>query len=256
MTSQRTPVIIGNWKMNLTLDEARDLARTTAAVADAVAPQVRTGIAAPFPYIITIAEAEGESALLVGAQDVSRHEAGAHTGDVAASMLAPWCDFAIVGHSERRQHHGESDEVVRAKAEVLLAAGMIALVCVGETAAERDAGDAGSVVTRQIAAATAGRTGSDAVRLMIAYEPVWAIGTGVSARPEDAQAMARTIRDALRMADAALADHVPILYGGSVTAANSADYLRQPDIDGALVGGASLKAGEFAAIVQGATTGA
>jgi triosephosphate isomerase len=226
------------------------LARTTAGIADATAGVVTTGIAVPFPFIPAVAEAVASSPLLVGAQDVSRHETGAHTGDVAASMIAPWCGFAIVGHSERRQDHGETDDMVRGKIAALHAAGLTALVCVGETAFQRENGEAIAVVTAQVRAAVRNLDDSHGNALMIAYEPVWAIGTGASAQPRDAQHMGAVIRGELAAIGSQTALRVPILYGGSVTGSNAGLYLDQPGIDGALVGGASLKAPEFAAIVH------
>jgi len=248
----RMPVIVGNWKMNLNLAAAVALARATAGIADETAGVVTTGIAVPFTFIAAARESVASTSLLVGAQDVSRHESGAHTGDVAASMIAPWCSFAIVGHSERRQDHGETDDMVRDKIAALHGAGLTALVCVGESAIQREAGDAVAVVTTQIRAAVRDLDDRRADALMIAYEPVWAIGTGVSAQPHDAQAMAAVIRRELAAPGPETAARVPVLYGGSVTADNAGLYLDQPDIDGALVGGASLKAPAFAAIVRGA----
>ena len=252
MNPLRTPVIVGNWKMNLDLAAAVALARATAGIADEAAGVVTTGIAVPFPFIPAARESAASSSLLVGAQDVSRHKAGAHTGEVAASMIAPWCSFAIVGHSERRQDHGETDDIVRDKVAALHAAGLTALVCVGETARQREAGEAFPVVTSQIRAVIRDLDDRQADSLIIAYEPVWAIGTGVSAQPHDAQAMAAVIRQQLIAVGPGTAARVPILYGGSVTADNAGRYLDQPDVDGALVGGTSLRAPEFAAIVRGA----
>jgi triosephosphate isomerase len=237
--------------MNLDLAAAVALARATAGIADETAGIVTTGIAVPFPFIPAVSDAVATSSLLVGAQDVSRYEPGAHTGDVAAGMIVPWCRFAIAGHSERRQDHGETDDMVREKIAALHAVGLTALVCVGETAIQREAGEAVAVVTTQVRSAVRDLDDRFADLLMVAYEPVWAIGTGVSAQPRDAEAMATVIRRELATAGPETGSRVPILYGGSVTADNASVYLDQPDIDGALVGGASLRAPDFAAIVRG-----
>jgi triosephosphate isomerase len=187
-----------------------------------------------------------------GAQDVSAHEQGAFTGEVSAAMLKDLgCRYAIVGHSERRQHHGESDAVVAAKAQRALAAGITPIVCVGETLAEREAGDTESVVKRQLAAVIHAVTHCTS-EIVVAYEPVWAIGTGKTATPEMAQAVHAVLRAQL----AAATEHprrVPILYGGSMNAANAASLLAEPDIDGGLIGGASLKAADFLQIAAAAS---
>lgn len=250
MNPQRTPVLVGNWKMNLDLDGAVALARATAGIADETAGAVVTGVAVPFPYLHAVHDAAAGSTLLVGAQDVSRHEPGAHTGDVAAGMLTPWCGFAIVGHSERRQGHGETDEAIREKLARLHAAGMTALLCVGETAAQREAGHAFDVVTGQVD--TALRDLANPNALIIAYEPVWAIGTGKTATPQQAQEVHAFIRGLFAPHDADLAENLVILYGGSVKGGNAAELFGMPDIDGGLIGGASLNADEFMAICRAA----
>ena len=191
------------------------------------------------------------SALELGAQDVSAHDKGAYTGEVSAAMLREFgVRYAIVGHSERRQYHGESDALVADKAKAALAQGITPIVCVGETLAEREAGRTEEVVKRQLAAVihTNGHCISE---LVVAYEPVWAIGTGKTASPEMAQAVHAVLRAQLKAATPQ-ADRVQILYGGSMNAANAAELLAQPDIDGGLIGGASLKAADFLTIVAAA----
>ena len=209
----------------------------------------------PSPYLAQIQTLKTEhielSLIEVGAQDVSAWLSGAYTGEVSAAMLKELgCRYAIVGHSERRQHHGETDLVVADKAKAALAAGVTPIVCVGETLAEREAGQTEEVVKRQLAAVihTNGHCISE---IVVAYEPVWAIGTGKTATPQEAQAVHAVLRAQL----AAATDHaavVKILYGGSMNAANAATLLAQPDIDGGLIGGASLKAADFLTIVAAA----
>ena len=202
-------------------------------------------VCVPAPYLAQAQAALTGTAVTWGAQDVSEHREGAYTGDVAAGMLVEFgCRYVIVGHSERRQLHGVSDAVVGAKARAAHDAGLIPIACVGETLAERERGDTTAVVARQLAAVIDAL--SDAMRdVVVAYEPVWAIGTGRTAAPAEAQAVHASLRSRLAAVDAA---DVSILYGGSVKAANAATLFAMPDIDGALVGGASLDAGEFLAI--------
>jgi triosephosphate isomerase len=242
----RPKLTVGNWKMNG--DLAGNAARYAALAAGVagLAPG-RLGVVVPFPYLATAREALRGTGVLWGAQDVSAHAAGAYTGEVSAAMLAEFgCAWTLAGHSERRQYHGESDEVVAAKAKAALGAGLTPIVCVGETLAERDAGVTASVVSRQLDAVRA-VLGADLARIVLAYEPVWAIGTGRSATPAEAQAVHATLRARL---EAAGAGAVPILYGGSVKASNAGALAAMPDIDGALVGGASLDAAELLAIAR------
>ena len=242
------PYIVGNWKMNGSrsmLAEARAIDRGAARH-----PGVEVGIAPPFTLIQVMAEAA--EAIAVGGQDCHAQPAGAFTGDVAAPMLADaGAGFVIVGHSERRALHGETDAVVRAKAEAALAAGLGVIVCVGETEAQRDAGQAVAVVTGQLSGSLP--VGENvAAQVTVAYEPVWAIGTGRVASAQDVNAMHRAIRAKLA---ALLGDDgagVRILYGGSVNAGNAAELLSAEDVGGALVGGASLMADSFLAIVMAA----
>ncbi|MAO56599.1 MAG: triose-phosphate isomerase [Rhodospirillaceae bacterium] len=254
MSQERTTLIAGNWKMNGGLDEvdglAGDLAgRMTGLTA---APGFEMAVCPPFPLLPMVASAIEESGIALGAQDCHGNEKGAHTGDVSAKLLAQvGCAYVIVGHSERRTDHGETDEQVRAKAEAAQAAGMAAIVCVGETEAERDAGRATEVVVGQVVGSVP--EGATAENLVVAYEPVWAIGTGKTATPQDAQDMHAAIR-------ASLADRfggdtaagIRILYGGSMKPGNAAELLALADVDGGLIGGASLVADDFWAIGQAA----
>lgn len=242
------PFIVGNWKMNgarAMLSEARAIDRGAARY-----PGVRVGIAPPFTLINAMAEAM--QAAQVGAQDCHAEASGAFTGDVSAPMLADaGAQFVIVGHSERRAMHGESDATVMAKAEAALAAGLEVIVCVGETEAERDAGQAEAIVTGQLAGSLP--QGDDAAaRVTVAYEPVWAIGTGRVPLVEDVAAMHGAIRAKLDDFYGESGAAVRILYGGSVNAKNAAELLAVDDVGGALVGGASLTAESFLAIVLAA----
>ena len=199
-------------------------------------------VCVPAPYLAQAQAVLTGSAVSWGAQDVSEHRAGAYTGEVSAAMVAEFgCRYAIVGHSERRQLHGETDATVGAKARAALEAGLTPIVCVGETLAEREGGKTQAVIERQ-AGALIDALGKDAADLVVAYEPVWAIGTGHTASPDEAQAVHAALRAQLATAGTA---EVSLLYGGSVKAANAAELFAMPDIDGALVGGASLDADEF-----------
>lgn len=246
------PYVIGNWKMNGTraiLVEARAIDRAAARY-----PDVQVGIAPPFTLVQTIA-AEAQS-IGIGGQDCHTEAKGAHTGDVSATMLADaGAEFVIVGHSERRRDHGETDALVRAKAEAALAAGLAVVICVGETLEERDSGRAEAVACAQVAAslpdaALLADVGS--ARLAVAYEPVWAIGTGRVAGLADVIAMHGAIRATLEAWHGDLGAKARILYGGSVNAENARDLLGAAGVGGALVGGASLTAESFLAIVAAA----
>jgi triosephosphate isomerase len=191
------------------------------------------------------------SGIELGAQDVSAHELGAYTGEVSADMLKDFAvRYCLVGHSERRQYHGETDELVAAKAQRALSAGITPIVCVGETLAERDAGKTEEVVKRQLAAVIQ-TNGHCISEIVVAYEPVWAIGTGKTATPDEAQAVHAVLRAQLRAATEH-ADRIQILYGGSMNAANASQLLSQPDIDGGLIGGAALKSADFLTIIAAA----
>ncbi len=205
------------------------------------------GVCVPYPYLGQARDALAGSAIAWGAQDASPHPSGAFTGDVSVGMLAEFgCSLVLVGHSERRQLHGETDAVVAAKAVAALNGGLTPLVCVGETLAERNAGQTESVVRRQLDAVMS-TLGSRMTMAVLAYEPVWAIGTGVTATPAQAQAVHAFLRQRLETSGA---EGIPMLYGGSVKAANAAELFAMPDIDGGLVGGASLDANEFLAIAS------
>ncbi|HSU43888.1 MAG TPA: triose-phosphate isomerase [Casimicrobiaceae bacterium] len=237
----RDKLIVGNWKMNGDLaSNARLLSRLASGWHG---EKGRTmAVCVPAPYFGQAQAALSDCAVAWGAQDVSEHRAGAYTGDVCAAMAADFgCRYAIVGHSERRQLHGETDAIVSAKARAALDAGLTPIACVGETLAERERADTAAVVTREIDALIRA-LGADAARMIVAYEPVWAIGTGRSASQAEAQEVHAMLRRRLAQAQAG---DVSILYGGSVKAANAAALFAMPDIDGALVGGASLDADEF-----------
>ena len=240
----RRKLVAGNWKMNGDLaTNARLLDRLAGAWTRAERRSL--AVCVPAPYLAQAQAALQDSAVAWGAQDVSEHRSGAYTGDVSAGMLVEFgCRYAIVGHSERRQGHGETDARVAAKARAALTAGLTPIACVGETLDERERGDTEAIVRRQLAALIA-VLGGDTGRIVVAYEPVWAIGTGRTAEPADAQAVHTKLRAQLLAAGAGA---VSILYGGSVKAGNAAELLAMPDIDGALVGGASLDADEFLAI--------
>ncbi len=243
-------LIVGNWKMNGSLAANASLVQALCA---GMAEETACGVAlaVPAPYLAQIQSLCAGSRIDLAAQDVSQHEAGAFTGEVSAAMLRDFgVRYVLVGHSERRQFHGESDATVAAKAQRALAAGITPIVCVGETLAEREAGQTEAVVRRQLAAVihANGRCISEVV---VAYEPVWAIGTGKTASPAQAQEVHAALRSQLAAATAR-AEAMHLLYGGSMNAANAAQLLAEQDIDGGLVGGASLKAPDFLSIVAAA----
>lgn len=210
-------------------------------------------VCVPFPYLHQAQSMLKDTAVAWGAQDVSMHGQGAYTGEVSAAMLVDFgCRFAIVGHSERRALHGEDDATVGAKMKAAQAGGLVPIVCVGETLEERDAGTTAEVVLRQLDAAIAANGVTALKRAVLAYEPVWAIGTGRTATPAQAQEVHAWLRAHVARADAGVAEEVRILYGGSVKAANARELFAMPDIDGGLVGGASLIAEDFVAIAAAA----
>ena len=254
VSAVRRPIIAGNWKMNTTVTEAADLA-TQVRVAVASHPDYRTEVVLcpPFVSLTTVATAVEGSSIGVGAQNCYPADSGAYTGEVSASMLAALCQYVIVGHSERRGYFGEDSAFVQAKAAHVLAHGLTPIVCVGESLEQYEAGSGAAFVTAQITGSLQDLSADAVGSLVIAYEPIWAIGTGHAATAEDANTMIGTIR--ATVADtwgAAAAEQVRIQYGGSVAAANAGTLLAKSDIDGALVGGASLKADEFAAIIAAA----
>ena len=244
-------LVAGNWKMHTDLAEAVRLASEVARVA---APGgVTVAVCPPFVSLEAVAEMLRETPVRLGAQTMHHEESGAFTGEVSAPMLTSvGCDYVILGHSERRQLFGETDEGVNRKVRTAMRHGLVPIVCVGETLGEREAGDEEAVVRRQLDGALAGVALDEAAALVVAYEPVWAIGTGRTASPEQAQAMHRFIRDRLADTFGPLGREVEILYGGSVKPDNAADLFAQPDIDGGLIGGASLDAESFARIVAAA----
>jgi triosephosphate isomerase (TIM) len=249
-----TQLIAGNWKMNggLAANEALLIA-IAAGLSPTRAAQVALCVPAPYwaQFRALAAQHPALQAVALGAQDVSEHASGAYTGEVGAAMLKDFaCRYAIVGHSERRQYHGESDEVVAAKARQALAHGITPIVCLGETLQQRQAGLTFDVVKRQLAAVIQ-INGHCISEIVVAYEPVWAIGTGQTATAEQAQEVHACLRAQLQAATVQ-AERVKILYGGSMNAANAAGLLAQPDIDGGLIGGASLKAADFLAIIGAA----
>ncbi|HJP88134.1 MAG TPA: triose-phosphate isomerase [Candidatus Limnocylindrales bacterium] len=246
----REVIVAGNWKMHTTPADAADLARVIASRTRA--PGVTRVLCPPFVCLASVRDALADEDVGVGAQDVHHERQGAFTGDVAAGMLEGLATWTIVGHSERRRYHHETNEMVGEKAHRALEAGLRPILCVGEDLEVREAGShvAEALVTDQVVHALALNPGAVDAGLVIAYEPIWAIGTGRSASGADAGAMAAAIRRAFRQVpEAGDGDSVPILYGGSVTAANVDQFFAEPEIDGALVGGASLKPDEMAGIV-------
>lgn len=242
------PVVAGNWKMN-PLAEAEALALATA-IADQVAGEAATTvICPPTIWLVSVAAAVG-GRLGVGAQTMAAHQRGAYTGETSPLMLRGIAEWVILGHSERRRYDGETDETVRRKVTSAIAHELRPIVAIGEQIEDRRAGATEAVLDRQLRIALEDLRGVEGTGLTIAYEPVWAIGTGNAATGDDAQAAAAQIRAILRELDPDAAEEVPILYGGSVTSANARDFFGQPDVDGALVGGASLDSAEFAAIVR------
>ena len=244
----RKPFVAGNWKMNTTEAEARSLAAGIASGAGGLTTDI--ALCVPFPYLSAVHQVVQGSGVGVGAQDVHWEPKGAFTGEVSISMLAEYCQYVIIGHSERRQFFGETDETVQKKLAAVLASPLHPIVCVGELLEERQGGRTEQVLVRQISNGLRGVVVTPGVT--VAYEPVWAIGTGESATSEQAQDACRFIRGELRKLCGDIADAIRIQYGGSVNAENAATLLSQPDIDGALVGGASLKADRFLAICAAA----
>jgi triosephosphate isomerase len=244
----RRKLVVGNWKMHGSRPANAEL---LAALLGARPYGCDVGVCVPFVYVGEAAAQLAGSDIRWGAQDVSPHDQGAYTGEVSAAMLQELgCRYAIVGHSERRAYHGESDELVAAKAQAALGRGVTPIVCVGETLAQRDAGETEAVVKRQLSAVIH-TLAHCAAEMVVAYEPVWAIGTGRTATPEQAQAVHAVLRAQLQAATGHAA-RMRILYGGSVKADNAGALFGMPDIDGGLIGGASLKAAEFVAICRAA----
>jgi len=247
----RTPIIAGNWKMNKTIDEAVELVEALKGPLAAV-KGVDKVVCPTFVCLPAVKAAIGDADIGLGAQNMYFEESGAYTGEIAPSMLEGLCQYVILGHSERRAYFGETNEGVNKKIKVALAHGLTPIVCVGETLELRQAGKTNEWVKGQVVAALEGLAGEQVKALIIAYEPIWAIGTGVAATTDDAQevigGVVRPTVDELFGSDVAQA--VRIQYGGSVKPSNAAELMSAPDIDGGLVGGASLKAGDFAEIVR------
>jgi triosephosphate isomerase len=249
----RKPFVAGNWKMNKTGEEARTLVAAMLPDLQAAA-SIDVAVCPPFPYLMPVAAMLAGTGVGLGAQNMYWEDSGAFTGEVAPSMVAEFCQYVILGHSERRTYFGETDETVNRKVKAAFAHNITPIMCVGETLEENEAGRTSEVVTRQVREGMKGLDLSQAVRLVVAYEPVWAIGTGRAATSEVANSVhADVIRPVLKeMFGAEAAEAIRIQYGGSVNAKNAAELFGMPDIDGALVGGAALKPADFLAIVQAA----
>jgi len=249
----RTPIVAGNWKMNKTVEEARSLVFSMNRKLREI-EGVEKVLCPPFPALLAVSALLQGTDIGLGAQNMHWEEKGAFTGEVAPNMVAEFCQYVIIGHSERRAYFGETDETVNWKLQAAMSHNLIPIVCVGETLDENEAGRTGEIVRRQISQGLAGVDPDKAAGIIVAYEPIWAIGTGRASSGENANAiLAGYIRPALAdlFGDEA-AQAIRIQYGGSVTSANADEFFGQPEIDGALVGGASLKPDEFVAIAQAA----
>ncbi|MHB8112911.1 MAG: triose-phosphate isomerase [Bellilinea sp.] len=249
----RTPFVAGNWKMNKTVEEARALVAEMLPGLQEV-KSVEQVLCPPFMSLMPVSAMLVGTEIGLGAQNLHWEEKGAFTGEVSPGMVKEFCKYVIIGHSERRTYFGETDETVNKRTLAALAKGLVAIVCIGETLTENEAGQTAAVIERQIREGLKNIPVEQLTRLVIAYEPVWAIGTGRAATGPDAnRVVAAMIRPALReLHGKAVADATRVLYGGSVTGSNAAEFFSQPEIDGALVGGASLKPVEFVEIVRAA----
>jgi len=246
----RKKLVAGNWKMHGSRTQADALVQAIAA-----APDLSCDVAVfpPAPYLAELVAITAGSGLAIGAQDCSEHAQGAYTGEIAASMLADiGCRFVLVGHSERRQYHAESNACVAAKFAQAQAAGLIPILCVGETLQQREAGQTEQIIAAQIDAVVKASSINAFAKAVIAYEPVWAIGTGLTASPAQAQSVHAFIRGKLLCEDVTISNSVRILYGGSVKSANAIELFAEPDVDGGLIGGAALVATDFLAICAAA----
>jgi triosephosphate isomerase (TIM) len=250
----RTMIIAGNWKMYKDVAETRDLMTALKAAVPALPAGVEAIVCPPFTSLALAGELVKGSAFHLGGQNMSQHDEGAYTGEISGKMLkAVGCDAVILGHSERRQYFGETNELINVKAKKALALGLRPIICVGETLEEREKDITAQVITSQIKGVLSGLTPQDMAKVVVAYEPVWAIGTGKVATPAQAQEVHQLIRKQVAgQYDWALAEKLTIQYGGSVKPDNAAEILAQNDVDGALVGGACLKADSFAAIIKAA----
>jgi len=249
-TNMRTKIIAGNWKMNNDIAQSTELINgLKSLVASAKSTVI---ICPPFTSLSIAHQLIANTNIKLGAQDVSLYDSGAYTGEISLSMLkSVGCSYVIVGHSERRQYHHETNEVINQKAKKVLAGGLIPIICIGETLEEREKNITSQVLTTQVKGVLAGLPAADIEKSIVAYEPVWAIGTGKTASKEQAEEAHQLIRNVIgQLYSAAVAEKVIIQYGGSVKADNAKELLSQPNIDGALVGGACLKAESFAAIIS------
>jgi len=251
----RKPFVAGNWKMNTDSHTGVELVeRIASGSVEAAGQSVTVAVFPPFVYLQAVAKALSPSSIAIGAQDMYFEPKGAFTGEISASMLKDvGCLYCLCGHSERRHVIGESDELINKKVAAAIAGGLLPILCVGELLEEREASQTNEVVTRHVKEGLAGLSAEKILAVTIAYEPVWAIGTGLTATPEQAQEVHDFIRKLLgQMYNEEIAGEIRILYGGSVKPDNAADLMSQKDIDGSLVGGASLKADDFLAIIQAA----
>ncbi len=251
MNAKRRPIIAGNWKMNKTAVEARDLATKLVPLISRVKDR-EVVLAPPFTALSAVAESIKGTSIALSAQNLFWEDKGAFTGEISAEMLLDLgCKYVIIGHSERRQYFGETDETVNKKVRQALHKGLLPIVCVGELLSEREAGKANEVIERQVTGGLKGVAATEMQKVVIAYEPVWAIGTGKTATPDQANEIHAYIRQKVKsLYSAEVAEALRIQYGGSVTPENVSALMAMPDIDGALVGGASLKPESFAALVN------
>lgn len=252
----RRPLVAGNWKMNTTLQSATELAAGLAKLVPQDLPAVEVAICPPAAYLAAVSAAVSGSAIKLGAQDCSFEELGAFTGEIAAEMLLDFgCRYVILGHSERRQYHAETDGIVNKKVHMALKKGLHVILCVGEKLEEQQAGTTEAVLDRQMTGSLASVSAADLEKIVIAYEPVWAIGTGKTATPAEAEKSHVFLRHwVANHYNPKVAEELRILYGGSVKAANALELLRMPSIDGALVGNASLKEDQFWPIIEAGHT--
>lgn len=247
----RRKLVVGNWKMNGS--RTSNAVLLSEIVAGLAASGAASAVCVPAPYLAQCQAQLAGSPLGWGAQDVSAHASGAYTGEISVAMLQDFgCGYVVLGHSERRAYHGESDAQVAAKTVAALAAGITPIVCIGETLAQREAGQTDAVVAQQLGAVLAAISADDVAKLVLAYEPVWAIGTGKTATPQMAQDVHQVLRAQLAAKNAVAAAGVQILYGGSMKPENAKELMAMPDIDGGLIGGAALKAADFLAIIHAA----
>lgn len=251
----RKPFMAGNWKMNLDhLEAVAHVQKVAFGLTDEDLAAVEVGVMVPFTDIRSVQTVvEGDKlGVVYGSQDISAHDKGAYTGEISGPMLAKLgCTYAVIGHSERRQYHNETDAVVNAKVKAAYKHGLVPIMCIGEVKEEREAGTHVEVTLSQLRGGLEGVPAEDVASIVIAYEPVWAIGTGLTATAQDAQDMCQAIREDLaKLYSQEIADGIRIQYGGSVKAANAAEIMAGADVDGALIGGASLDADEFVAIAK------